>query len=559
MSKLGIVIIEGWTEALRWCIQNKPTVVELMLTGLLDGSRLALVKELVQASPKTLLVIRAYPDDYDHPDFQERILKWSEPFRKVSNRVVAHSVNEPVVFNAEDAKRLNNYEVGFVERMSAEGLIPMCFCLSESHLVGPTLEENGTLKNWGNLPLWQHTAPGVKRLAKVGGFLGLNEYDFPNWSSSRDKGLKWRLGHWELNLDWIARFVPQLPRVGIGEGVLDGKIWTSRLPRDDPRYDKPWGYLKVKTGRDYLADIDAICQDSYHDPRVAFHLLFAWAPGHRDWASYDVSVMGTLLSNYLKQNVPEYWIPEKEPMSEELIRAIDVSEYGGHIKEEQWKTAYDAGYRMAIVQAWGGGPVPGGKNAYCAQQLEGARRAGMITAIYFHLPCDSTTRTESLIQAVKEAAGVEYQYIRFVAVDIEGKKLLHPTLWEERLKDAISHIKDKPVIIYTNKNAWGVVMGGVDGFEDYPLWDATYDKSPDLDTNWAPYGGWTHRAMKQYQGTTIVPGGISADLNVAHLGRLSPNQEAEPSELEILQKKYGDLRNAAMAARNTLNGALGDK
>jgi len=322
-SKLGIIAIEWQSDAIGWAIQNKPTAFEFMMTQPLDSrpmydvgtggkvSQIEAVKILAENSPKTLLIIRAYPDDYDHSDFQDRMLKWSEPFRAVSDRVVAHSVNEPTIFNPDDAKRLNEYEVGFIRRMAAEGLLPMCFCLSESHLVGPTLNDNGTIKDWGNLPLWWYMKDGMALLAEKHGFWGLNEYDWSSWCASRDRGRKWRLGHWEVNLDVLQRHLApsQIPLIGIGEGILDGKIWTSRLPQSDHRYNKPWGWQYAKSSPQYLADIKGIYAESYQNPRIAFHLMFAWAPNHRDWGTYDVSRMKDLLAQYLQENLPIYWEP----------------------------------------------------------------------------------------------------------------------------------------------------------------------------------------------------------------------------------------------------------
>ena len=196
-----------------------------------------------------------------------------------------------------------------------------------------------------------------------------------------------------------------------------------------------------------------------------------------------------------------------------------------------------------------------------------------MTAIYLIVPADTTTRTEFLIQAAKDAAESEYQYIKFVAMDIEDSQLrpLHPTDPKGRLADAISHVKDKPVCIYTSHHMWNNVMGGMTGFENYPLWDAHYDEVPELDTNWVPYGGWTQCAMKQYKGTTVVPGGISADLNIAHLGRLlgdsPPDEKAEllariaeleAREEELLNIRKGD-KAAFVAARNILNDRIDRK
>ena len=155
----------------------------------------------------------------------------------------------------------------------------------------------------------------------------------------------------------------------------------------------------------------------------------------------------------------------------------------------------------------------------------------MDVAIYLIVPSDTTTQTHSLIQAGRDAAGEEYQHIKFFALDIEGDKLLHPTDPKARLSDAIHNagvvdrLEDRPVVIYTSVSKWKTVMDNAPGFNYYPLWDARYDELPDLDANWVPYGGWEGRAIKQYSQNRIVAGGISADLNVVHLGRLFGTSE----------------------------------
>lgn len=217
-------------------------------------------------------------------------------------------------------------------------------------------------------------------------------------------------------------------------------------------------------------------------------------------------------------------------LPEGLIHALDVSAYGGPIKVAQWAQALLAGFDLAIVQAWGGGPKGLGKNPYCAQQLAGAREAGMMTAIYLVVPSDTTTLTHSLIQAGKDAAGDEYQYVKFYALDIESETLLHPTAPLTRLADAISNIKDKPVVIYSSKYKWEKSTGNTIGAWALPLWDARYDELPEIDKNWVPYGGWTQRAIKQYKQNCIVAGGISADLNVVHMGRLFGETPPPPEE-----------------------------
>lgn len=555
LPKCSIVSIGVHSDILDWVARYKPTSIILVNergqsrperpweNNEIDG-----IRNAMGASPKTLWIFRSWPDGIQEgPDdwtLAARIWKCFEPFKDMHNPKMGHSFNEPGfpwIGASGDAERLAAMEEGFAKSMHDQGLLSMNFCFSESHILK------------GNMGLWSIYAEALPYVDA----LGFNEYDWPWVLTSRDQGYKWRIGHYEHQLLEISKHSSDIPPVIIGEGILDGKI----------QFPNPYGWQKRWKPEKYIEMHQQVYDDTYHRPEVFSHHTYCFCGPESEWRSYDVAPilpqLGQLIQNpvywndyvYPGVNKPDLPKKEEEPMSDELIRALDVSEYGGEIQESQWKAAYDAGYRMAIVQAWGGGPVPGGKNAYCARQLEGARRAGMMTAIYFHLPSDTTTKTELLIQAVKEAASVEYQYIKFVAVDIEGGKLLHPLLWEERLEDAISHIKDKPVVIYTSKNAWEVVMGGVDGFEDYPLWDAKYDNLPNLEANWKPYGGWTQRAIKQFKGTTIVPGGISSDLNTISLKRLGIAPEAPTTPL-VPQSGLGDdlqiIDSAADVIKNTV-------
>lgn len=515
MSKLGIVIIEDFDGALRWCIANKPTAIEFMMTRPFDEHVKSLVRDLVAASPKTLLVVRAYPDDYDHPDFQDRMLSWTEPLRAISNRVVAHSVNEVVPFNAEEAKRLNEYEIGFIQRMGAAGLIPMSFCLSESHLGGPTFDQQGNVVNWGNLPLWQYMASGVEALAKAKGFLGLNEYDWPSWNSSRDKGFKWRLGHWELNLQFIQRYINgPLPAVGVGESVLDGKIWTSRLPTDHLLHNKPYGYKKIKSGLDYLADIDKIHKDCYNRPQVAFNLLFAWAPNHPHWNSYDVSVMGDLLANYLKANPPQYWEPKGNNMDLQvnIPGMVDLREtIQKHPTKKYNRRSVDQIKSIALHHIGVIWPV-----------------APESTARYHVVDCDWP--------------GVGYHF----QIQRDGK-----FYWLNSLEAISYHVGGM-----NNVPAIGICFEG--DLRSQPPTESQTQSGVLLINGLRKALGSELPLLghREYPNTsTVCPGLNDTDL-ARWKAALIPQKPIEDPELIALRKKYQDLWNAATAAKNTLNAEL---
>ncbi len=223
------------------------------------------------------------------------------------------------------------------------------------------------------------------------------------------------------------------------------------------------------------------------------------------------------------------------------VHALDVSSHSGFINQSAWEEAHRHGWTMAIVQAWGGLPGGGsGPNPYCEAQLQNARLAGDLTAIYIVIPPDTDPLTHELIRVAKAAAGAEYQHLEAVAMDIEDedRRPLHPDDPDARLADAIANVGDKDVWIYTSLDNWTHIMRGSERFAHYPLWDGRWGPTDGLDDAFVPYGGWTRCAMRQYQRTTLLHG-ISADLNVASLARLGiaeDPQEELREEVERLRK-----------------------
>ncbi|OGO08495.1 MAG: hypothetical protein A2Y61_03930 [Chloroflexi bacterium RBG_13_60_13] len=234
------------------------------------------------------------------------------------------------------------------------------------------------------------------------------------------------------------------------------------------------------------------------------------------------------------------------------VKALDVSSHSGPVPVEKWRVAQDDGVRLAIVQAWGGLPDGSmGPNPYCRQQLLGAREAGLLTAIYVWIPPDTTTDTSVLMQVAKDAAGDEYQHVSFVALDIEDPqhRPLHPTLPEQRLENAIGHVRDKTAVIYTSRSMWPDLMKGWESFAWLPLWDASYAQGDQLDVNFRPYGSWTQRAALQYEGSGTRYG-IWSCADVVDLVRLGIEEEPEPAEnpyplsLALLVKRFANITDA---------------
>jgi len=134
-------------------------------------------------------------------------------------------------------------------------------------------------------------------------------------------------------------------------------------------------------------------------------------------------------------------------------------------------------------------------------------------------------------------AGVEAQYMRFVAIDLESTtpmEMSKVVVARVRLRDTYGF---KPAI-YTSRRTWMLMFGTTYPFLD-PLIEARYflpsgncpATPPDIDWAWNPFGGWSSRAMLQYGGTCETAG-VGADRNVADAVRMGYNvPEPEPKEV----------------------------
>jgi len=530
MNKATLHIL-GWNE---WCLEflriAQPSFAKVMVPQAHNDMMLKRAREL---SPNTQWICRLYRDKQilDRPAYDAGVhAGLMLPYWEYYD--LFEGYNEPEAYNAEACKRLNEFEVAFARFVHERGKKNIAF-------------------NWGNgwprFEDWPYLAQALLETD----YVGIHSYGWPFLSEPGQNGQGLSLRH-RLIWDRIWHFGKPiiLTEFGFTNAVIGGPDigwWTWDI--------HPQGAREYKCIEELAWFADRLQEDPYL--LAACYFTTGRTLGDQ-WETHDwTPKIYKTIAGYNPQAQPreEAKMDKLPPLKEGLIHALDVSAWGGEIKESQWKAAHDIGFRLAIAQAWGGIPGGRGKNKHCQQQLAAAREAGMMTAIYFYLPADTTTQTHLLIPVVKEAAGTEYEYVKFVAVDIEGDQPLHPIDPAARLKDAISHIKDKPVAIYTSRHKWnGIVMGGVSGFEQYPLWDARYDRLAELDTNWVPYGGWKQRAIKQYQGTTMIPGNISVDLNVVSLERLFP--PTEPDTNQAILNDLGVTRATLKAGETALHTAI---
>ena len=97
--------------------------------------------------------------------------------------------------------------------------------------------------------------------------------------------------------------------------------------------------------------------------------------------------------------------------------------------------------------------------------------------------------------------------------------------------------------IYTASWFWRGHTGNSDRFKHLPLWDAYWDKSPDIDP--VTYGGWTKPAMSQHTPDTHFEG-IWCDINsyepdpLGDVPRFTGTDYANLTSLLFLGNKYPD-------------------
>ena len=214
----------------------------------------------------------------------------------------------------------------------------------------------------------------------------------------------------------------------------------------------------------------------------------------------------------------------------DLIRVVDVSEFTTTIPHSWWRDLRDRyGVKAAVIQAWGGGYVPGRRNEHFAQHVEGGLRADMGISTYVWPPRDYVDAFRWI-----ERSGYKDE-LAFYAHDIEqGAGVTQPYV------EAADQWLGRPSWIYASPGSWRQIMGNAAQYADHSLWLARYPLSPERpggNTVWwpihvmDPFGGyevgaWTEARGWQFQGTTRI-GDETCDLNLFHADAFDIQQEGE--------------------------------
>eukprot|EP01103_Thecamoeba_quadrilineata_P011975 TRINITY_DN297_c0_g1_i2.p1 TRINITY_DN297_c0_g1~~TRINITY_DN297_c0_g1_i2.p1 ORF type:complete len:220 (-),score=28.46 TRINITY_DN297_c0_g1_i2:88-747(-) len=171
------------------------------------------------------------------------------------------------------------------------------------------------------------------------------------------------------------------------------------------------------------------------------------------------------------------------------------------------------GYTYAIIRCW---CSYGGSDPNCPTSIKNAWAAKMSHVDAYMFPCAGQSAATQVQDLVNYLKGSKYGQIWF---DIEnnpssgcgwGSASDNCNYMSELISEAVK-LGVNPGV-YASEYMWGHIMGsGCTVASKYALWYADYDNSPSFG-GFAPFGGWSKPAMKQYKGSTSLCGtGVDLD------------------------------------------------
>lgn len=313
-------------------------------------------------------------------------------------------------------------------------------------------------------------------------YYGVHEYGWPHilsqepWHAMRHTG--WFANINKYNPD-VKLFVTEFGVTQAVEGRADIGWRTGNLSSEE----------QVRYFNTYLHKLS---KEGYVEAAAYYQI-----GGFDDWATHELTtdMADELLTQVVEDNVMSKW-------------ALDLS-FSAKLVTTEWCLNRQAqGWEMLIVDAWTGSQSP----ELVDHALRTWRETGHPIAAYY-VPHAYRPAPEHFDRA-REAIGDEWEHLEFLAIDVEsiGSYPMPEQFNYGHLRHSVELIQAnnmKP-IAYTSRNQW-YALGNPEWLADLPLWDASYGTEISLELP-VPYGGWTTRAMHQYQNDTYIAG-IATDLN----------------------------------------------
>lgn len=197
--------------------------------------------------------------------------------------------------------------------------------------------------------------------------------------------------------------------------------------------------------------------------------------------------------------------------------AIDISNYTDPLTPaalEAWKAA---GVGLVIVQAID--PPAGFPAGRTRDQIQACLDAGLPVDAYVFLWFDLDV--SDIQHKLSLLGGLPIRRLWLDVEDESAARYDQPTS-EAKVRaaldacDGYSTTHGERPGVYSGGWYWrdGRYMGNTTAFSDRDLWDSNYDGVTDTISGFQSYGGWTERAIKQYQGSTSLAGINGVDMNV---------------------------------------------
>ncbi len=217
----------------------------------------------------------------------------------------------------------------------------------------------------------------------------------------------------------------------------------------------------------------------------------------------------------------------------ETIKVVDLSEWTGPVLAANAHCMAERhGVQGVILQAWGGGPVPGRRNEHFHQDVDAFRKAGIINIDPYIWPPSDWAAALAWIGDYKQfMSGAVY-------LDVEAGAGVNDSIvngvrqagWEPR--------------IYASPSSWRQIMSNTTRYADLKLWVARYllrFKRPDdfyhpgFDVDFPQaalggfdMGGWRTRDLVGWQTTGTVPDFCGESIDSSIFFRSAFKEEVAP-------------------------------
>jgi hypothetical protein len=237
--------------------------------------------------------------------------------------------------------------------------------------------------------------------------------------------------------------------------------------------------------------------------------------------------------------------------------AADLSNYTTALSPSALDVWKQHGFWLAIVQAVS--PPAGYPAGKTREQIQQCLDAGLVIDAYVYLWFDLDASD------IRSKLGLlDGLSIRRIWLDVEDQAAskYDQATTEQKVMDALTaceswsynHGASEQVGIYTGAWFWTDqrYMSNTTTFSGRELWDANYETDA-----FAPYGGWTSRAIHQYQGTTSLGGISGIDLNVLSDGEAAKVQKILAGENPQPEPTAADFRQAMAYLYNDVIAPLG--